>query len=68
MAVARIPQHKHCTICGRAIKPREQYCSEECEREWARVSRTKRSLQMVLYISMAVMVVVLVLSMTMGGR
>ncbi|MGQ9583453.1 MAG: DUF2116 family Zn-ribbon domain-containing protein [Thermoplasmatota archaeon] len=67
MAPAKIPQHKHCMVCGKAIRAREQYCSEECEREWARASRTKRNLQMVLYISMAVMIVVLVLSMTRGG-
>ncbi|MEM2869928.1 MAG: DUF2116 family Zn-ribbon domain-containing protein [Thermoplasmata archaeon] len=68
MAEGKLPQHRHCTVCGRAIRLREQYCSAECEAEWTRMSRTKKNLQMVLYISMTVMIVVLVLSMAMGGR
>ena len=68
MAAAKLPQHRHCSVCGRAIKVSQQYCSPECEGEWARMARTKRNLQMVLYISMAVMIVVLVLTMATGGR
>jgi predicted nucleic acid-binding Zn ribbon protein len=62
----RLVQHKHCPVCGKAMSPTKDTCSDQCEvdRETQQKSR-KRTLYM-FYAAMAVMVVVLALQF-MGG-
>lgn len=31
--MAKVPNHAHCQVCGRAIQPKESYCGSECQEE-----------------------------------
>ena len=63
MVTVQIPQHKHCQVCGKAIRSKETMCSDECKAEWDKTI-SKKKLWLVAYIAAAVvMVVVLMLSL-----
>jgi predicted nucleic acid-binding Zn ribbon protein len=63
MVSVPIPQHKHCQVCGKAIRQKETMCSDECKAEWDRTVK-KKQWWLVAYIGAAmVMVLVIVLSM-----
>jgi predicted nucleic acid-binding Zn ribbon protein len=53
----RIPQHKHCMVCNKAIPSKENLCSEDCENEYNR--RTKKS-RMYLYIMYGLFFVIII--------
>jgi predicted nucleic acid-binding Zn ribbon protein len=42
MVTVPMPQHKHCTNCGKAIPPKEEMCSDKCKAEWDRTVKRKR--------------------------
>ncbi len=65
MVTVAIPQHKHCQVCGRAIKSKETMCSAECKAEWDKTVKRKQ-LWMVAYIG-AAMVMVVVILLTLRG-
>jgi predicted nucleic acid-binding Zn ribbon protein len=49
----RIPDHRHCIICGKAIPPKEEICSDECRKIQAyrlRRERRTRILILILYV------------------
>jgi predicted nucleic acid-binding Zn ribbon protein len=63
MATAQIPQHKHCQVCGKAIRSKETMCSAECKADWDKTVKRKQW-WLVAYVGAAmVMVVVILLSM-----
>jgi len=39
--VERIPQHKHCTNCGKAVPVDESYCSDNCKEQWDAVMKKR---------------------------
>ena len=59
----KIPQHKHCLACGRAIKVKDETCSAECKAEWDKTVKRKR-FWLLVYGAMAVVLVML--SLTLG--
>lgn len=66
----RIPDHRHCVVCGRAIQPDKQYCSEEHKdmHELAR-RREKRARNIVYltYFIITLLIFVWLFSSLMGG-
>jgi len=61
MALVKIPQHKHCPMCGNAIKANRELCSDECKSKWDEATRKKKNLQLVMYGSIFLMMIFLVM-------
>ncbi|MCS7146454.1 MAG: DUF2116 family Zn-ribbon domain-containing protein [Nitrososphaerota archaeon] len=41
---ARIPDHRHCIVCGRPVPPKEEICSDECRNVYeGRLRRERRT-------------------------
>lgn len=47
--VERIIQHKHCSICGKAIPAEEEYCSENCKERFEAIQKKKKNLMYIMY-------------------
>jgi len=59
--VERIPQHKHCRECDKAIPADRAYCDEECEtRHTSKIKAKKKQLQ-IFYVVMIVIFIFAVL-------
>jgi len=56
----KILQHRHCQVCGKAIKAKEEMCSERCKKEWESTVKRKR-LWLMAYGLMAAFVIVLLI-------
>jgi len=54
----RIPQHKHCTQCGKAVPVSERFCSDNCKGLWDGMVK-KRMLQYRLYLLSAAAIIFL---------
>jgi len=51
----RIPQHRHCYVCGKAHTDGEKFCSESCkESKKTELSKKKRQLLIVEVILVAI--------------
>ena len=66
----RIVDHRHCRICGKAIPPNQEFCSENCrsisERMEARQKRM-RNLLIIMYVAVFLIIfVMLALRVGMG--
>lgn len=59
----RIPQHKHCSSCGKAFIGEGRYCSTECRNEGEKLLRTRKRQLIILYIVTLVMLTVAVMMM-----
>ena len=60
--VERIPQHRHCKNCDKAIPYKEKFCDETCEQDFkGRTSNEKKKLYLFYAISVAVLVGLMVL-------
>ncbi|HID71574.1 MAG TPA: DUF2116 family Zn-ribbon domain-containing protein [Thermoplasmata archaeon] len=65
MPAAKIPQHKHCLICGRAVQVDEEFCGEECKNLYdQRMAKRKQTLYFYLA---GFILVVLFMFMSLGG-
>lgn len=60
----QIPDHAHCTICGRAIPFGDKTCSKECEGKLADLTRRRKRAMWTMYGLMGLAFLVLVLSVT----
>ena len=49
--VDTIVQHLHCPVCGKAVPPDEEFCSEECEE---RMNNLVKKRKLVNYIWLAI--------------
>jgi predicted nucleic acid-binding Zn ribbon protein len=56
----RLLQHRHCQVCGRAIKVKEEMCSDKCKKEWDATVRRKRMWLMAYGLSAAILVLIMV--------
>ena len=54
MTTARVPNHTHCTQCGRAIPPEQKVCSTECQAE---IDETNRNRKKMMYFTYGLLVV-----------
>ena len=58
----RIVDHRHCRICGKAIPPNQEFCSETCrsisERMEARQKRM-RNLLIIMYVAVFLIIFIM---------
>lgn len=40
--LGRIPPHKHCIWCGRAVDEDKRFCSNKCEEDYNRAEKRRR--------------------------
>jgi len=59
--VERVPQHRHCSNCDKAIPYKEKFCDETCEGEYKGRIKTKKRQLMYFY---AAMIAVFVISIS----
>ena len=60
----KIPQHTHCTMCGKTIPITEIVCSEECKGKYERVIRRKKLLFWMMNALVIVFIIIIILSAT----
>jgi predicted nucleic acid-binding Zn ribbon protein len=61
--VERIPQHKHCRNCDKAVPVDREYCDEDCEQQHkARVKAKKKQLQIFYVVMIVIFIFALLLS------
>jgi len=46
----RIVDHRHCRICGKAIPPGREFCSDECENVHRRAEARQKRMRNILLI------------------
>lgn len=64
---AQIPDHAHCSICGRAVAFGDKTCSKECAGKLEDLQRRRKRAMWTMYGLMALAFLVLVLSVTNPG-
>ena len=55
-AKLKIVDHKHCKTCGKAIPPKQEFCSEECKRVYERFELRERKVRRMMWILYAIMI------------
>jgi predicted nucleic acid-binding Zn ribbon protein len=61
--VERIPQHKHCRNCDKAVPADKQYCDDECEQHHkANIKAKKKQLQIFYVVMIVIFIFALLLS------
>lgn len=61
--VERIPQHRHCINCDKAIPADREYCNETCETEQKNTLKSKkRQLQFFYVIMVLIFIFAMILS------
>jgi predicted nucleic acid-binding Zn ribbon protein len=46
----KIPQHKHCSQCGKAFIGDSRYCSQECKNKGEQTLKSRKKNLVVLYV------------------
>lgn len=64
--VERIPQHKHCRHCDKAIPVDRKYCDEECEQTHVAIVKAKKKQLQIFYVIMIV-IFIFALLLSFGG-
>ena len=59
----RIPQHKHCMICNKAIPAKQELCSEECEEKYKTMKSKQRNWVYIMYAMIFVLLVFVVMNL-----
>ena len=52
--------HKHCPVCGNAMAPNKEYCSEECENFYSKYREEKRKKNRWIYLALLPVTIVVV--------
>ena len=65
---ARIVDHRHCRICGRAIPPDREICSENCMQVQARIEARQKRMRNIMLIMYAVIFIIFFMLLFLGGR
>jgi len=57
-AIERIPQHRHCFVCGKAFVGEGRYCSDTCKlNKTAELKSSKRKLLIIWAVAAALMII-----------
>ena len=56
-AAVKIPQHKHCFSCGKAVPPDKKTCSDACQAELDNRIRSQSMLKYMFYAMIAILLV-----------
>ncbi|TET90572.1 MAG: DUF2116 family Zn-ribbon domain-containing protein [Methanomassiliicoccales archaeon] len=60
----RLPQHKHCLNCGRAVSASKDFCSDDCEEDRIGMLRRKRRQLLILYVGSIIVLLMAVIFST----
>ncbi len=60
----KLVQHKHCKMCGKAISPDDEVCSEACGKAREAQLKSRKNTMYLFYASIVILVVVLALSLS----
>lgn len=60
--MVQIPQHSHCSMCGKAIKAGEKICSKQCQAEMDQLNNKRRRYAMLFYAATAVFILMVLLN------
>ncbi|MEF8848140.1 MAG: DUF2116 family Zn-ribbon domain-containing protein [Candidatus Thermoplasmatota archaeon] len=63
---SKIPQHKHCQICGKAIPLEEKLCSEECKEKYEEMVKKRKILIYILYGAIIIMAIAIAIPLLTG--
>jgi len=56
-----IVQHMHCPVCGKAIPPEEQTCSEACQERLRQTIKKRKTYTWIMYALMMLIVILFAL-------
>jgi predicted nucleic acid-binding Zn ribbon protein len=59
----RIPQHKHCMICNKAIPAKITLCSDECEEKYKAIESKRRNYMYIMYALFAFIILMVIFSL-----
>jgi predicted nucleic acid-binding Zn ribbon protein len=62
----KLLQHKHCSVCGKAIQLEDEFCSDECKNKYEQYMKKRKQMNLVMYAMIALLAVVLIGSMFIG--
>ena len=66
MMVERIPQHRHCQNCDRAVPYKDKFCDENCDNEHKGKLRMKKRQLVYFYLAMVAVFVVSIAMIFLG--
>jgi len=58
----KVPQHKHCQVCGKPIPLEETLCSEECKQKYQKFMKKRKLMLYIMYAMIAAVVVLILVS------
>ena len=59
----RIPQHRHCLICNKAIPAKITLCSEECEQKYKTIESKRKNYMYIMYALFAFIILMVIFSL-----
>jgi predicted nucleic acid-binding Zn ribbon protein len=59
----RIPQHKHCLICHKAIPAKIDVCSDECDTKYKAIESKRKNYMYIMYALFAFIILMVVFSL-----
>lgn len=59
----RIPQHRHCLICYKAIPSKETLCSDECEEKYQAIERKRKNYMYIMYALFAFVILMVIFTL-----
>ncbi len=54
-----IVPHRHCVVCGKAIEPDKQFCSEECEEVYQKERKKQRNYMIFMFVMLFVLLIII---------
>jgi len=63
----RIVDHRHCRICGKAIPPNQEFCSEDCRSVSERMEARQKRMRNILILMYVVVFIILFAMIALRG-
>ena len=60
--VERIPQHRHCKNCDKAVQVKDEFCDKDCEKSWKDKMHGKRR-QLIYFYMLMVAIMIMAISL-----
>ena len=54
-----IVPHRHCIVCGKAIEPDQQFCSEDCEEVFQKERKRQRNFMIFMFLILFLLLAVI---------
>ena len=65
--VEKLPQHKHCGVCGRAIPADDEFCNDECTAKHDSLLKKRKTYVYMMYGAIIIMIIFLFLGLVLTG-